>query len=215
MSKFGYNREQKKYPVRFQVAEGKFSRYTGRDTPPETLDVLQGILQGITLRNVEIDGRTTPFCDVVFRVEDGDLFSVSTIASSSITADIIGRLANLKDLNHIVVLSAWKNGQYNNIAMREKASWGMEDGEKMPFTQFPPVKKVNAGFQQMIDSSERDNAVMKIIDEINAKLKAIGVTYDTAAPAPANDPGDIPPAIAGPVAPPDYQPQPGDGDSLY
>ena len=197
MSKYGYNREQRSFPARFQVQNGKFTRYTGRDTEPETLDVLQGKLVEIKLRKVDAESHSTMFCDAIFEVSDGDRFAISTIASSSITADIIGRLANVKDYKHVLVIFTWMNGQYSNIAMREKENWDSSDGEKIPFTKFPPVKRVKVGFNEQMDSTERDQEVSRLIDEINGKLKAAGILVQDnqpagSGPAPAPDCGDMP-----------------------
>ena len=177
MSKFGGNNAPRERYTRFSVQNGKFVRYAGQNEAPEVLDWLHGRLQGIKIREVQKDNLVMLFCDCYFMLDDGQKFIVSTIASSSITADIIGRLANVKDLKHVLVLATWqKDEKFTNVTMREKETFDEnEQGEKVPFTKMPLVKKVQNGFSTSMDSTERDNFVAKLIADINGKLKEIGV----------------------------------------
>lgn len=178
MSKFGGNTPPRVVIPRFSVQNGKFVRYINQNEN-ETLDWINGRLLGIKIREHQKDNLTTLYADFYMTLDDGQKFIISTIASSSITADIVGRLANLKNITNVVVLSAWMNDKYTNIAMREKASFDDNvQGEKVPFTKMPAVKIVQNGFSRSMDSTERDNFVMKLISEITDKLKAAGVELE-------------------------------------
>lgn len=174
---FGGNNAPRERVARFQVKEGIFSRYTGANEPAENFQWLNGRLHGITIRDFEKDNVTLTFCDFHFQLDDGQKFVVSTIASSSITADIVGRLANVKDLKNVLVLSAWLNGNFTNVSIKEKPSFetSNDQAEKVPFTQMPKVVVTKVGFSKSVDSSERDDLVIKLIGEINDKLRALGV----------------------------------------
>ena len=185
---FGGNNAPRERVARFQVKEGIFSRYTGPNEPAENFQWLNGRLHGITIRDFEKDNVTLTFCDFHFQLDDGQKFVVSTIASSSITADIVGRLANVKDLKNVLVLSAWLNGNFTNVSIKEKPSFetSNDQAEKVSFTQMPKVVVTKVGFSKSVDSSERDELVIKLIGEINDKLRALGV--DVSADSPSNAP---------------------------
>lgn len=198
MSQFGGNYNQNERVTRFIVKDGKFVHFV-KEGENEQLDWLNGRLVEIKLREFQQDNITMTYCDTIFRLDDGQKFSVSTIASSSITADIISRLANVKNYEDVLVLKTWMNDKYTNIAIREKKTFDIaEEGEKLPFIKMPPVKKVTNGFNTSMDSSERDNKVKELIDQINAKLKGVGTT------AVAEETGDLP---EGPEPPLDYEPK--------
>ena len=186
---FGGNNAPRERVARFQVKEGIFSRYTGPNEPAENFQWLNGRLHGITIRDFEKDNVTLTFCDFHFQLDDGQKFVVSTIASSGITADIVGRLANVKDLKNVLVLSAWLNGNFTNVSIKEKPDFetNNDQAEKVPFTQMPKVVVTKVGFSKSVDSSERDELVIKLIGEINDKLKAIGISVpgDSSNNAPA------------------------------
>ena len=184
---FGGNNAPRARVARFQAKEGTSSRPTGANEPAENFQWLNGRLHGITIRDFEKDNVTLTFCDFHFQLDDGQKFVVSTIASSSITADIVGRLANVKDLKNVLVLSAWLNGNFTNVSIKEKPSFeaSNDQAEKVPFTQMPKVVVTKVGFCKSVDSSERDELVIKLIGEINDKLRALGVDVPADAPSSA------------------------------
>ena len=196
--KFGGNSTPRDERIpRVEPRDGKFIQWTGPNTEPETYEYVHGRLCGIELRTLNLTDRTTIFCDIHFVMPDGTRFCISTPASGSTAADIVSRLVNVKDYNNVIRVNAWKreeNSKYTNITMYEKKSFEEnEAGEKIPFVELPKTRRVQNGFSTQIDSSERDNQVMKYITEINAKLEALGLKLSgSKSPAAPADDDDMP-----------------------
>lgn len=177
--------------TRIELRNGKFMEWIGVGQAPRTYDWVQGVLCGITTREQRMtDGRVFVYCDTHLVSDDGERFCISTIASSAITGDIVSRLINVKDYKDVLLFSAWQNGNFTNIAIREKKSFDATESEKIPWVDIPRPKKIQSGFNQMMDSSERDNAVMILIGQINGKLTALGLNRlqgTTGQPAPETE----------------------------
>lgn len=90
-------------------------------------------------------------------------FEVSALASGSVTAELISKLVNIRDLKSTVRIDVWAKDRYTNSSVRE-------NGEKLPFRMLPKVEKKKRGFSASFDTSERDAAVMGMIDELNTRI---------------------------------------------
>lgn len=148
--------------TRFDLRKGKFSRWIGHDSPREEFDFVQGKLKGIRLRQNETAGGEMTFMDVHFEAGD-QRFTVSTIASSSVTAELVSKLVNIRDLESEIRIDVWAKDNYTNCVVRE-------NGEKLPFRFLPKAERKQSGFTTTIDSSERDAAVMEMVTELNNRL---------------------------------------------
>lgn len=67
----------------------------------------------------------------------------------------------------MIRIDVWPNGTYTNCAIRE-------NGEKLSFVPLPKAVKMQNGLKMIIDSSERDAAVLKLVDELNNRLGYVG-----------------------------------------
>ena len=102
------------------------------------------------------------YLDVHFK--NGEIrFDVSAIASGSVAAELISKLVNIRDLRSMVRIDVWAKDRYTNSSV-------YENGEKLPFRMLPKVEKRQRGFSASYDTSERDAAVMAMIDELNARI---------------------------------------------
>ena len=149
--------------TRLELKNGKLCMWQGQDQPILEFDYAEGRLLGIETRRRTTSKGEMIYCDFHF-INGGEFFDISTIASSCVTADFVGRLSNVRDIvNSVLRIDAWKNNQYTNINIRE-------NGAPVPFLRLPRVQKVDKGFKVEPDSSERDAAVMRLIEEINGRL---------------------------------------------
>lgn len=156
-------RKTDNHVIRFDVRKGHFTQWVGQGQPPREYDFVQGYLTGITLRKRETQGGEMTCMDMHF-VNGETRFDVSTLASGSVSAEIISKLVNVQDVRSLIRIDVWPQGAYTNCTVRE-------NGEKLPFRILPKVVKKPNGFSTVIDSSERDAAVMHMIDELNTRLK--------------------------------------------
>ena len=157
------NRTREARQPRLELKNGKFSLWMGDGQPCQEFDYAEGQLTGIEIRKRETRNGEMTYC--YFRMKNGDdRFYISTIASSSITADLVSRLKNVKDpINSMLRIDAWQNNRYTNVVMKE-------NGKPIVHASIPRVQTIDRGFKVERDSSARDAAVMKIIEEINAQL---------------------------------------------
>ena len=160
------NRTPEVRVVRFELKNGKFTLWKGSNQPVEEYDYCEGKLLGIDIRRRETKNGEMVYCD--FHMQNGDdLFDISTLASSCVTADLVSRLKNVEDpANSMLRIDAWKNLKYTNVIMKE-------NGRPVPHSQIPRVQKIDRGFKVESDSSARDQAVMNIINDINARIQQI------------------------------------------
>lgn len=158
---FAGNRASKK-TIRFDIRQGHLSQYMGPDKPRREFDYAEGQLEGISIRSHETPGGEINFMDLYF-VNGESKFVISSIASSSVSADLIAHLANLKELKSTVRIEVWQKGTYTNCAV-------MENGEKLPFLSLPKAVRVQNGLKMIVDSTDRDTAVLKLIEELNSRL---------------------------------------------
>lgn len=148
--------------VHFDIRKGKFAQWMGKDQQRREFDFVHGILTGISLRKRETASGEMTNMDLHFR--NGDFrFDVSAIASSSIAADLVSKLVNLRDIGSSIRIDVWQKEQFTNCSI-------YEDGEMLPFRILPKVVKRQHGFSASFDTSERDAAVMKMIDELNGRI---------------------------------------------
>lgn len=159
------NRTRETRPVRLELKNGKFSLWKGTDQAPEVFDYAEGQLTGIEIRKRETRNGEMVYCDFHMRNGD-DRFDISTLASSCVTADIVGKLKNVHDpVNSTLRIDAWLNNKFTNVVMKE-------NGRPVIHSTLPRVQRIDRGFKVELDSSSRDAEVMKIIDELNAKLRS-------------------------------------------
>lgn len=151
-------------PVRLEPKNGKLVLWKGIDQAPELYDYAEGQLTGIELRRRATRNGEMVYAD--FHMRNGEeLFDISTIASSCVTADLVSRLKNVKDpVNSVLRIDAWQNNRYTNVILRE-------NGHPVAHASLPRVQKVDRGFKVELDSSARDAAVTAIIEELNSKLQ--------------------------------------------
>lgn len=158
---FAGNRASKK-TIRFDIRQGHLSQYMGPEKPRREFDYAEGQLEGISIRAHETAGGEINFMDCHF-VNGDTKFVISSIASSGVSADIIAHLANLKNPKSTVRVEVWLKGPYTNCSV-------MENGEKLPFLSLPKAVKVPNGLKMIVDSTDRDTAVLKLIEELNSRL---------------------------------------------
>lgn len=219
---FGGNNTPRTRVTRIEVREGKFYEWVGQGIEPKTYDWIHGKLVGIAIREFNsANGQNFVYCDVHLKLDDGTRFCVSTIAQSSITGDIISRLVNVKDYNDVLVFSAWANKGFTNIGIREKKTFDEQGGEKIPWSEIPRPKKIQNGFNSYMDSSERDTVVMRMIEQVNGKLSALGL-YALDPGTLKQEPANPKPEPAAGVAPdgaggymPNIAPAPDIPDNIY
>lgn len=157
------NRTSESRVPRLELKNGKFSIWQGATQPALEFDFAQGRLQGIDIRKRKTSSGEMTYCDFHF-AHEGESFDISTIASSCVTADLVSRLANVKDIAHSEIrIDAWRNDRFTNIHVKENAV-------SVPFTVLPKVVKNDNGFKVIVDSSERDATVMHLIEAINARI---------------------------------------------
>lgn len=161
------NRKPEARIPRFELKNGKLTLWKGTEQPVEEYDYAEGCLLGIDIRRRDTRNGEMVYCD--FHMKNGeDLFDISTIASSGVTADLVSRLKNVQDPgNSVIRIDAWQNNKYTNVFMKE-------NGRPVVRAALPRVVKIDRGFKVESDSSERDSAVMRIIEEINAKIQNKG-----------------------------------------
>ena len=159
---FAGTRDADNRTIRLDIRKGKFAQWMGQDQPVREYDYIQGNLAGISLRKRETANGEMTYMDLHFR--NGDIrFDVSAIASSSVAAELVARLANIRDLKSIIRINVWQREQYTNCSVRE--NW-----EKLTYRSLPKVEKKQKGFSASIDTSERDAAVMQLINELNGRI---------------------------------------------
>lgn len=159
---FAGRREAKTKSIRFDIRKGKLSHYVGEDKPREEFDFVMGKLKGIAVRSRESAGGELTFMDIHMEKE-GTRFTVSSLASGSVTAELMSKMCNIRDVNSEICIEVWPKGNYTNCTVRE-------NGEKLPFRFLPKAIRKQVGFNTSIDSSERDAAVIEIIKELNVRL---------------------------------------------
>ena len=158
------NRKPEVRTPRFELKNGKITRWMGVDQPAEEYDYCEGCLIGIDLRRRETRNGEIVYCDFHFRNGE-ELFDISTIASSGVTADLVSRLKNVREpAKSTIRIDAWQNNRFTNVVLKE-------NGQPVMRAVLPRVQKIDRGFKVELDSSSRDAAVMAIIEEINAKIQ--------------------------------------------
>ena len=158
---FAGTRDADNRTIRFDIRKGKFAQWMGQGQQAREYGFIQGCLAGISLRKRETANGEMTYMDLHFR--NGDIrFDVSSIASSSVAAEIVSKLVNIRDFKSTVRIDVWLKDQFTNCSVRE-------NGEKLPFRILPKVDRRQKGFSTSFDTSERDAAVMAMIDELNAR----------------------------------------------
>lgn len=148
--------------IRFDIRNGKFVQWTGQSQHRREYDFIQGRIAGISLRKRETANGEMAYLDLHF--VNGDVrFDVSAIASSSVSAELISKLANIQNVQSTIRIDVWRKEQFTNTVV-------YENGEKLPFRILPKVEKKQRGFSASYDTSERDAAVMAMIDELNGRI---------------------------------------------
>ena len=157
------NRSSEARVPRLELKNGKFSIWQGATQPALEFDFAQGRLLGIEIRKRKTASGEMTYCD--FHLDyGGESFVISTIASSGVTADLVSRLSNVKDIAQSEIrIDAWRNDRFTNVQVKE-------NGISVPFTVLPKVVKNDNGFKVIVDSSERDAAVMRLIEVINSRI---------------------------------------------
>ena len=159
---FAGTRDAANRVIRFDIRQGKLAQWMGQGQQAREYDYVQGYLTGISLRKHEMPTGEMTYLDVHFK--NGEIrFDVSAIASGSVAAELISKLVNIRDLRSMVRIDVWAKDRYTNSSV-------YENGEKLPFRMLPKVEKRQRGFSASYDTSERDAAVMAMIDELNARI---------------------------------------------
>ena len=159
---FAGTRDAANRTIRFDIRQGKLAQWMGQGQQAREYDYVQGYLTGISLRKHEMPTGEMTYLDVHFK--NGEIrFDVSAIASGSVAAELISKLVNIRDLRSMVRIDVWAKDRYTNSSV-------YENGEKLPFRMLPKVEKRQRGFSASYDTSERDAAVMAMIDELNARI---------------------------------------------
>lgn len=151
-----------KKAIRLDIRQGHLSQYTGPDQPRREFDYAEGQLEGISVRPRETPNGEINFLDLHFD-NNGTKFIISSIACSSVSADLVAHLANIKNPFSQIRIDVWPNGAFTNCAVKE-------NGEKLSFVPIPKAVKVQNGLKMIIDSSDRDTVVLKLVDELNSRL---------------------------------------------
>lgn len=159
---FAGNRDAANRTIRFDIRKGKFAQWMGPDQQRREYDFVQGYLTGISLQKRETAGGEMTYLDLHF-VSGGVRFDVSAIASSSVAAELISKLVNIRNTRSSIRIDVWMKEQYTNCTV-------YENGEKLPFRALPKVERKQRGFSASFDTSLRDEAVMKMIDELNGRI---------------------------------------------
>ena len=155
-------RDAANHVIRFDIRMGKFAQWMGLGQQRREYDFVQGCLTGISLRKHEMPSGEMTYMDLHF--QNGETrFDVSALASGSVAAELISKLVNVRDLKSMVRIDVWAKDRYTNTSV-------YENGEKLPFRMLPKVEKKQRGFSASFDTSERDAAVMSMIDELNARI---------------------------------------------
>ena len=148
--------------IRFDIRMGKFAQWMGPGQQRREYDFVQGCLTGISLRKHELPSGEMTYMDMHFK--NGDIrFDVSAIASGSVAAELISKLVNIRNVKSTVRIDVWAKDRYTNSNV-------YENGEKLPFRILPKIARNQKGFSTSFDTSERDEAVMKMIDELNGRI---------------------------------------------
>lgn len=159
---FAGSRDAANRSIRFDIRMGKFAQWMGQGQQSREFDYVQGYLTGISLRKHEMPTGEMTYLDVHFK--NGEIrFDVSAIASGSVAAELISKLVNIRDPRSMVRIDVWAKDRYTNSSV-------YENGEKLPFRMLPKVEKKQRGFSASFDTSERDAAVMAMIDELNGRI---------------------------------------------
>ena len=158
---FAGNRIAKK-AIRLDIRQGHLSQHMGSDKPRKEFDYAEGQLQGITVRLQETANGEINFLDLHFD-NGGTQFIISSIACSSVSADLVAHLANIKNPGSMIRIDVWPNGSFTNCSVRE-------NGEKLSHLSLPKAVKVQNGLKNIIDSTDRDTAVLRLVDELNSRL---------------------------------------------
>lgn len=159
---FAGNRDAANRTIRFDIRQGKFAQWMGQGQESREYDYIQGHLTGISLRKHELPDGEMTYMDIHF--QNGETrFDVSALASGSVAAELISKLVNIRDLKSMIRIDVWAKDRYTNSSV-------YENGEKLPFRILPKVEKKQRGFSASFDTSERDAAVMAMIDELNARI---------------------------------------------
>lgn len=159
---FAGTRDAANRSIRFDIRMGKFTQWMGQGQQSREFDYVQGYLTGISLRKHEMPTGEMTYLDVHFK--NGEIrFDVSAIASGSVAAELISKLVNIRDPRSMVRIDVWAKDRYTNSSV-------YENGEKLPFRMLPKVEKRQRGFSTSYDTSERDTAVMAMIDELNGRI---------------------------------------------
>lgn len=159
---FAGSRDAANRSIRFDIRMGKFAQWMGQGQQSREFDYVQGYLTGISLRKHEMPTGEMTYLDVHFK--NGEIrFDVSAIASGSVAAELISKLVNIRDPRSMVRIDVWAKDRYTNSSV-------YENGEKLPFRMLPKVEKKQRGFSASFDTSERDAAVMAMIDKLNGRI---------------------------------------------
>jgi hypothetical protein len=148
--------------IHFDIRKGKLAQWMGPGRQRREYDFVQGCLTGVSLRKHEMPSGEMTYADIHF--QNGDTrFVVSALASGSVAAELISKLVNIRDFKSLVRIDVWQKEQFTNCTV-------YENGEKLPFRILPKVERKQRGFSSSFDTSERDAAVMSMIDELNARI---------------------------------------------
>ena len=159
---FAGTRDAANRVIRFDIRQGKLAQWMGQGQQVREYDYVQGYLTGISLRKHEMPTGEMTYLDVHFK--NGEIrFDVSAIASGSVATELISKLVNVRDLKSMVRIDVWQKETFTNCVV-------YENGEKLPFRILPKVERKQKGFSTSYDTSERDAAVMAMIDELNARI---------------------------------------------
>lgn len=159
---FAGTRDAANHVIRFDIRQGKLAQWMGLGQQRREYDYVQGRLTGISLRKHELPGGEMTYMDIHF--QNGETrFDVSALASGSVAAELISKLVNIRDLKSMIRIDVWAKDRYTNSSV-------YENGEKLPFRALPKVERKQRGFSASFDTSLRDGAVMKMIDELNGRI---------------------------------------------
>ena len=92
---FAGNRTSETRTTRVELKNGKLCIWQGPTQPALEFDYVEGRLLGIEVRRRKTSNSEMTYVDFHF-INDDEFFDVSTIASSSVAADLVGRLSNVK-----------------------------------------------------------------------------------------------------------------------
>ncbi len=159
---FAGTRDAANRVIRFDIRQGKLAQWMGLGQQRREYDYVQGHLTGISLRKHEMPSGEMTYLDLHF--QNGETrFDVSALASGSVAAELISKLVNIRDVKSLIRIDVWTKDRYTNSSVHE-------NGEKLTFRMLPKVEKKQRGFSASFDTSERDAAVMSMIDELNGRI---------------------------------------------